>query len=302
MSVELLEVISVSENEFPEKVDPKIIGDELRTAREKKGYTLDDIQKIIKLRSKYLEAIEAGEFSVFPGSVYAKGAIKNYADLVDCDHEKLWNLFDQVYEQSQKEDKDTTRQKKDRGAAPTSSMSLPSLDKVLSAIVKLVAIIAIISVLGYGGYLGMNLIGDIMDDWETAEEEMEREEPEEDIDPVEEEEEEDTDEEETPETSVELVSESPLTYEVTGVDQLEVVLTIDQRTWVGVGVDGESREDYGNMEPGTEETFSADSQLDFRFGYAVGAKLTIDGVDIPVPETEGSENVILQRKEDQNDE
>ncbi|MCD8511637.1 MAG: helix-turn-helix domain-containing protein [Bacillus sp. (in: Bacteria)] len=43
------------------------LGIRLKNAREEKGYTLDDLQKITKIQKRYLVAIEEGDFSRLPG-------------------------------------------------------------------------------------------------------------------------------------------------------------------------------------------------------------------------------------------
>ncbi|MDD4336078.1 MAG: helix-turn-helix domain-containing protein [Firmicutes bacterium] len=61
------------------------IGVLLRGAREARGMSLADVSEITKIRSKYLDAIERGEFAMIPGEVYLKGFIRNYADCVGLD-------------------------------------------------------------------------------------------------------------------------------------------------------------------------------------------------------------------------
>ena len=61
------------------------IGELLREAREACGMTLQQASEVTKVRTKYLEAIENGEFSVIPGEVYLKGFIRTYADCLGLD-------------------------------------------------------------------------------------------------------------------------------------------------------------------------------------------------------------------------
>ncbi len=63
----------------------KEIGELLREARESCGMTLQQASEITKVRTKYLEAIENGEFAVIPGEVYLKGFIRTYADCLGLD-------------------------------------------------------------------------------------------------------------------------------------------------------------------------------------------------------------------------
>ncbi|MFS0727909.1 RodZ domain-containing protein [Paenibacillus sp. 1P07SE] len=65
------------------------LGTLLKEARQRKGYTLNDVQEMTKIRVRYLEAIEAGDYNVLPGSFYARAFIKNYAEAVGLDPDEL---------------------------------------------------------------------------------------------------------------------------------------------------------------------------------------------------------------------
>ena len=65
------------------------LGMELKKIRESKGLSLDQVQQDTKIRSRYLEAIEAGDLSVLPGMVYARGFIKSYAEYLGIDGMEL---------------------------------------------------------------------------------------------------------------------------------------------------------------------------------------------------------------------
>ena len=69
------------------------LGKLLRKAREQRGYTLDDVQDITKIRKRYLEAIEEGDYKVLPGSFYARAFVKNYAETVGLDAEEVFRLY-----------------------------------------------------------------------------------------------------------------------------------------------------------------------------------------------------------------
>ena len=69
------------------------LGKLLRNAREQRGYTLDDVQDITKIRKRYLEAIEEGDYKVLPGSFYARAFVKSYAETVGLDAEEVFRLY-----------------------------------------------------------------------------------------------------------------------------------------------------------------------------------------------------------------
>lgn len=65
------------------------LGQQLREARLARGLSLDDIQEMTKIRKRYLEAIESGDYKVLPGSFYVRAFIKTYAEAVGVDAEEL---------------------------------------------------------------------------------------------------------------------------------------------------------------------------------------------------------------------
>lgn len=69
------------------------LGNLLRKAREQRGYSLDDIQDLTKIRKRYLEAIEEGDYKVLPGNFYVRAFVKNYAETVGLDAEEVLRLY-----------------------------------------------------------------------------------------------------------------------------------------------------------------------------------------------------------------
>lgn len=66
------------------------LGEQLKQARIARGLTLDDVQELTKIRKRYLEAIEAGDYKVLPGSFYVRAFIKTYAETVGIDPDELF--------------------------------------------------------------------------------------------------------------------------------------------------------------------------------------------------------------------
>ncbi|WMT39139.1 DUF4115 domain-containing protein [Paenibacillus sp. D2_2] len=65
------------------------LGQQLKDARLSMGLSLDDVQEITKIRKRYLEAIEAGDYKVLPGSFYVRAFIKTYAEAVGINADEL---------------------------------------------------------------------------------------------------------------------------------------------------------------------------------------------------------------------
>jgi len=56
------------------------IGGSLREARLKRGLTPADVQKAIRIRDRYLQALEEERWELLPGDAYVKGFLRTYAD------------------------------------------------------------------------------------------------------------------------------------------------------------------------------------------------------------------------------
>ena len=65
------------------------LGQQLKEARLQKGLSLDDVQEMTKIRKRYLEAIESGDYKVLPGSFYVRAFIKTYAETVGLNPDEL---------------------------------------------------------------------------------------------------------------------------------------------------------------------------------------------------------------------
>ncbi|WP_238473059.1 helix-turn-helix domain-containing protein [Desulforamulus profundi] len=72
------------------------IGEVLRNARIKKGYSFEYLEEATKIRAKYLEALEKENFAVLPGQVYAKAFLRTYAKFLELDTEEIMNEFSQI--------------------------------------------------------------------------------------------------------------------------------------------------------------------------------------------------------------
>jgi cytoskeletal protein RodZ len=62
-----------------------------------KGWSVQEVSKKTKIRVKYIEAMEKGEWKAFPGPVYIAGFVKSYAEALDLNSEKLMILFKREY-------------------------------------------------------------------------------------------------------------------------------------------------------------------------------------------------------------
>lgn len=109
------------------------LGNKLKEAREEKGLTLDDLQNITKIQKRYLAGIEEGNYDAIPGKFYVRAFIKQYAEAVGIDPEKLFDEYKHeipsVYEESIPENLSRTHSRKN--ISDKSSKFMDNLPKII---------------------------------------------------------------------------------------------------------------------------------------------------------------------------
>jgi cytoskeletal protein RodZ len=69
------------------------LGNKLKTGRESKGLSCDYVSRETNIATRYLEALETEDFSVFPGEPYALGFLRNYGEYLELDVNELFSLY-----------------------------------------------------------------------------------------------------------------------------------------------------------------------------------------------------------------
>jgi cytoskeleton protein RodZ len=73
------------------------IGPALREARERRGVSLQQVEADTAIRSRYIRALEEEEFGILPGTPYAKGFLRAYADYLGLDPQLVIDEFNLRY-------------------------------------------------------------------------------------------------------------------------------------------------------------------------------------------------------------
>jgi cytoskeleton protein RodZ len=110
------------------------IGSELRSARERLGWEIDAVAVSLRLKPAYIRAIEQGDIRTLPGTAYAVGFVRTYAQALGLDSNEAIRRF-------RAEREEVNRQTELDFPAPVPTRGVPA-----GAIVLVGAIIAI------GGY------------------------------------------------------------------------------------------------------------------------------------------------------
>lgn len=229
------------------------IGDILRNKRLEKGLTLEDVSNLTKIRKKYLEALESGNYNEIPEKVYVKSFLKIYSDFLELDRSSILKRYQ---DEIAPEDNNII----------TSTYFKPVNDKLLKKEVRnrrllyiIAAIVGIILIV-WGinrlrlAYFPSNLpISESVDNSLKLPKEIE---PPLDIQP-----------EVTP----------PVAKH--NFDKLVIKIDCIAYSWLSRTIDGKNTISY-TMLPNKSETLNAQDKVNLRIGNAYGLKINVNDFDL----------------------
>jgi len=70
------------------------VAEQLRTAREAKNLTVQQVADATKIRTDHIRALEEGNFGAFSAPVYIRGSVKNYATHLKLDLPQIVSALD----------------------------------------------------------------------------------------------------------------------------------------------------------------------------------------------------------------
>ena len=65
------------------------VGEQLKSAREAQGKSLDDIGSELKIRADHVAALESGEFDKFDAPIFVRGFVRSYCRILKLDTNAL---------------------------------------------------------------------------------------------------------------------------------------------------------------------------------------------------------------------
>lgn len=126
------------------KIQSLTLGEKLRKLRGELHVPLTEVARSTRIRVKYLESLENGEYEKLPADVYVRGFLRNYARFLGVDEGALMKLYER--ERNIQENLGNTKK------APTSSFNLPATSFVITPKMVVLAV-SIMSLVGIFGYL-----------------------------------------------------------------------------------------------------------------------------------------------------
>ncbi|USK35760.1 DUF4115 domain-containing protein [Bacillus sp. F19] len=119
------------------------LGNRLKQAREERKLSLDDLQAMTKIQKRYLIGIEEGNYGIMPGNFYVRAFIKQYAETVGLDPDRIFeeykNEIPVVYSDDTPE---LSRVKTHKELPKSASKALEILPRIL--IIVLVLLVAVV--------------------------------------------------------------------------------------------------------------------------------------------------------------
>lgn len=80
----------------------KTVGGILKEGREAKGISLEKLSAITRIDVAYIKDIEEGNFKKLPSATFAKGFIRNLAQVLDKNPDEMVAIFRRDYQETQK--------------------------------------------------------------------------------------------------------------------------------------------------------------------------------------------------------
>jgi transcriptional regulator with XRE-family HTH domain len=235
------------------------IGDILRNKRLEKGLTLEDVSNLVKIRKKYLEALESGNYNEIPGTVYAKSFLKIYADFLGLDRFYILKRYQSEIMPEQ-----------NIVIPPTYYMPINNQKSKRASRTKLflyiiATIIGIVLIVwGINSLRSSDTTSNIID-----EKIIENPLPNNQIEPP---------EIEVPIEEIIVTPQKPqkITHNF---DKLALKIDSNAYSWISKTIDGKNTTSY-TMLPNKSESFDARKSVNLRIGNASGIKINVNGFDL----------------------
>ena len=78
------------------------VAEQLRTAREAKNLTIEQVADLTKIRTDYVRALEEGDFAAFSAPIYIRGSVRSYATLLKIDVKEILAVLNAELKGTQK--------------------------------------------------------------------------------------------------------------------------------------------------------------------------------------------------------
>ena len=127
----------------------KSIGEVLRKARESRGWTFADIQRMTKIQARLVQALEYNDFEAIPDRDYTRSFLQRYAEVLDLDASVILHAYDTnslvVYYETDEESDSKVDLRRNVKPKKARKSYLPLIYLLLAAIFILIFVAYIVS-------------------------------------------------------------------------------------------------------------------------------------------------------------
>ncbi|MFC7784300.1 MULTISPECIES: helix-turn-helix domain-containing protein [unclassified Rossellomorea] len=267
------------------------LGNRLKEARESKGYSLDDLQKITKIQKRYLIGIEEGSYDAMPGKFYVRAFIKQYCEAVGLPPEVIFEEHKDEIPTTYEDEipVSLSRVQSRKSVSESSTKVFDFLPKLLIALFVIGALIAV-------WVFWQGKVGDKAPETQGSENQeqvavdenktAEGDKPEEETEDKEEskpsdDEKADEEQEQKPEQSLEAVNTAgkKTTYDLKNADEFKLQLSAKGDTWIGVYNTKDELLFEGLLKEGNKKDFdfSSDKLAYLVIGNAANTDILVNG-------------------------
>jgi cytoskeletal protein RodZ len=273
------------------------LGQQLRKARLEQKISLEDLQETTKIRKRYLEAIEDGNYKILPGNFYVRAFIKNYAEAVGLDPNEVLRLYQNVIPTAEPELIEPTIRSK------RMTRNTERIGKWASNLMVLSFVVLILGIIYY--FLNMSYNNSLNDAKPTEEPKRvtdkadpnvtrgnaaavplteKKTEPAPPTPPA------------TPKTEVKLVKSQSGTdyYAVSNSDKLSIQMKVTgEACWIQIDSLGKNREmlEQGTYTNGKQQTWELTDSAFMIFGRSNAVELSVNGTIIMVGDTPNAKRI-----------
>lgn len=254
--------------------DLSALGAELRDARLQRDLTLQDVERQIHIRAKFIEALEQGNIAALPTPVQGRGFLRNYARFLGFDSDEFVSRWDDALSGGRRRIRRAGRSTPPPGGRPIARTPTYPLEQPIPRRTPILRtallLILLVGVVGGLAVLGVGFAGQFFGGEGTVSAILSPI-------PV-------TPTTATPEASPSAAPTFALpvfnTPDPNAPRQVVMVITVVARSWVRVTVDNAVAYE-GAPAPGTILQYRG-GQIEVRAGNAAGLRAVVNGQDIGV--------------------
>lgn len=255
---------------------------QLKSAREEKKISLEDVSRQTKIQLRYLEALENNDFSLFAGEVYVKGALTNYAALVGLDVRDVLDLYNRLKgapateEAAQKVVREEKKPESAREARAVKRRKPRRKERQGPSLTAGVAVLVLALILAgvwfsqiyeWSDFRPGPAQPDNSDPGENGAGGDDQPEPEPEPGPIQ-------------QIAVLSASAGETVFSATGFEELEIVLAFTGPCWVQLFVDGTEPFYPRTFSAGERYSATADQTIRLRMGDPRTVRITVNGIDV----------------------